>query len=258
MVLRVLIAALCLICQNWLVSCDPSNLTYIESAAPSIESSSDTSSFVQVILAIVVGFGGFVVFFCRGGKKKFKGDAVFLVGSCDGGKTSLFFRLRDGLKNGNLRGTHTSMITNEATFAVVDDQDSEQKPVRFIDFPGHRRLRPLLFANLEDCRAVIVVIDACTFSHQAREIAELILDLLTSTALMKHGQRMLVLCNKIDAMPDDLAGIEAKKMVRKRLESEVESLRVSRASGLGETDASAVRVELEIAGSNFRWSDSPL
>jgi hypothetical protein len=63
---------------------------------------------------------------------------------------------------------------------------------------------------------------------------------------------MLVLCNKIDAMPDDLAGIEAKKMVRKRLETEVESLRVSRASGLGETDASAVRVELEIAGSNFR------
>ncbi len=92
---------------------------------------------------------------------------------------------------------------------------------------------------------------------------------------------MVLLCNKIDAMPDDLAGIEAKKMVRKRLESEVESLRVSRASGLGETDASAVRVELEIAGSNFRscslcfeyastcvaalthnlinrWSDSPL
>jgi signal recognition particle receptor subunit beta len=117
-------------------------------------------------LAILVGFGGFFVFFCRGGKKKFKGDAVFLVGPCDGGKTSLFFRLRDGLKNSNLRGTHTSMITNEATFAALDDQDSEQKPVRFIDFPGHRRLRPVLFANLEDCRAVIVVIDACTFSHQ--------------------------------------------------------------------------------------------
>ncbi len=58
------------------------------------------------------------------------------------------------------------MITNESTFVVFDDQDSEQKPVRFIDFPGHRRLRPVLFANLEDCRAVIVVIDACTFSHQ--------------------------------------------------------------------------------------------
>ena len=78
------------------------------------------------------------------------------------------------------------------------------------------------------------------------------LDLLTSTALLKHGQKLLVLCNKTDAMPDDLAGIEAKKMVRKRLETEVESLRLSRASGLGDTDAAAVRVELDIAGSAFR------
>ena len=114
-----------------------------------------------------------MVFFCRGGKKKFKGDAVFLVGPSDGGKTSLFFRLRDGPKNSYLRGTHTSMITNESTFAVFDDEDSEQKPVRFIDFPGHRRLRPLLFANLEDCRAVIVVIDACTFSQQGDPPAHL-------------------------------------------------------------------------------------
>ncbi len=80
----------------------------------------------------------------------------------------------------------------------------------------------------------------------------MILDLLTSTALLKHGRKMLVLCNKTDAMPDDLAGIEAKKVVRKRLETEIESLRVSRASGLGETDASAVRVELEVAGNAFR------
>ena len=84
----------------------------------------------------------------------------------------MFFRLRDGLENGKLRATHTSMITNEATFAWRDEnnmQDPERKPMRFIDFPGHRRLRPVLFANLEDCRAMILVLDACKFSAQGLE-----------------------------------------------------------------------------------------
>ena len=44
------------------------------------------------------------------------------------------------------------------------------------------------------------------------------LDLLTSTSLLKNTRMMLVACNKVDALPDELAGISPKVMVKKRLE----------------------------------------
>ncbi len=173
-----------------LVSCDVMNTSHIEtSAAIGVEQETSISLQVrglfgklskafeeshfepefQVVLAIVLGLGGFAVFFCRGRKKVFKGDAIFLVGPCDGGKTSLFFRIRDGTDEDKLRATHTSMIPNESTFIIREtnaQQDVDQKPMRFIDFPGHRRLRSVLFANLEDCRAIIFVLDACKFASQ--------------------------------------------------------------------------------------------
>lgn len=46
--------------------------------------------------------------------------------------------------------------------------------------------------------------------------------------------------------------------VKKRLETEIENLRVSRASGLGDTDENSEQMELEIEGGTFKWTDSPL
>ena len=40
-------------------------------------------------------------------------------------------------------------------------------------------------------------------------------------------------------------------------QSEIEALRVARADSLNDT-ANTMRVELEIAGAEFKWSDSPL
>lgn len=43
----------------------------------------------------------------------------------------------------------------------------------------------------------------------------MLLDLMCSPALLKNADRMLVVCNKTDAMPDDLAGILPKNLVRR-------------------------------------------
>jgi len=94
-------------------------------------------------------------------KRRFKGDAVFLVGPCDSGKTAVMFQLRDGDTGDKLRPTHSSMTFNEDTFAVAGVGG---KPVRIIDFPGHSRLRPQLFDMIEDCASLVFVIDSCAFS----------------------------------------------------------------------------------------------
>ena len=96
-------------------------------------------------------------------KRKFKGDAIFLVGPCDSGKTAVMLQLRDGRKEEKLRQTHSSMQINESTFPLAD---MDGKPVRIIDCPGHSRLRPQLFDMIEDCAALVFVIDSCTFAAQ--------------------------------------------------------------------------------------------
>ena len=98
-------------------------------------------------------------------RRKFRGDAVFLVGPCDSGKTAVMFQRRDGESGDKLRPTHTSMALNEETFAL---SGIDCKPVRVIDFPGHSRLRPQLFDMIEDCRVLIFVVDCSTFASKGQ------------------------------------------------------------------------------------------
>jgi len=69
-------------------------------------------------------------------------------------------------------------------------------------------------------------------ASKAREVASFLLDLLTSEKMLKNCTNMLILCNKTDALPDELAGISPKMMVKKRLETEIEALRLARAEAL--------------------------
>ena len=80
----------------------------------------------------------------------------------------------------------------------------------------------------------------------AKEAAEILLDLMCSPALLKNADRLLVVCNKTDSMPDELAGILPKNLVKKRLETEIENLRASRSSGLGDTDENSESMQLEV------------
>jgi len=131
-------------------------------------------------------------------KRKFRGDAVFLVGPCDSGKTAVMFQLRDGESGDNkLRPTHTSMALNEETFAVAG---IDCKPVRVIDFPGHSRLRPQLFDMIEDCRALIFVVDCSTFSSKGQGAV----DRRSATRAAAHAAHHLrVLCVRAPRLCDD-------------------------------------------------------
>ena len=193
---------------------------------------------VGVVVTLGCMAGGWFLINQGGPKKRrFKGDAVFLVGPCDSGKSAAMLQLRDGESGEKLRPTHTSQTFNED---FVDG-------VRVIDFPGHARLRPQLFDMIEDCAALVFVIDSVTFKDTARETASFVLDLLTSEKMLKHCTRMLVMCNKTDALPDELAGISPKTMVKRRLETEIDALRLARSEALDDI-ANSQRVELEIAG----------
>ena len=193
---------------------------------------------VGVVVTLGCMAGGWFLINQGGPKKRrFKGDAVFLVGPCDSGKSAAMLQLRDGDSGEKLPPTHTSQTFNED---FVDG-------VRVIDFPGHARLRPQLFDMIEDCAALVFVIDSVTFKDTARETASFVLDLLTSEKMLKHCTRMLVMCNKTDALPDELAGISPKTMVKRRLETEIDALRLARSEALDDI-ANSQRVELEIAG----------
>jgi len=118
-----------------------------------------------VAAAVLIGAAGGVYLLCAGGsgkkKRRFKGDAIYLLGLCDAGKTSMLFLLRDGMQGGKLHETQTSQAPNEDTFVP---SGAEGGALRVLDFPGHGRLRPQLFDIVEDCRAVIFLVDATTFS----------------------------------------------------------------------------------------------
>ena len=43
--------------------------------------------------------------------------------------------------------------------------------------------------------------------------------------MLQHCTRRLILCNKTDALSDELAGILPNVMVKKRLETKIEALR---------------------------------
>lgn len=77
----------------------------------------DTALLGGIVVAVVVGSAGvYFIFFAGEAKPRFKGDAVFLIGPCGGGKTSIFFKLYNGGDAGTeLRQTQTSMIKNECT-----------------------------------------------------------------------------------------------------------------------------------------------
>lgn len=105
------------------------------------------------------------------------------------------------------------MVVNDAIFAAV----GTNAPRRWVDFPGHPRLRHTLPPYLSYAKCIVFVIDSSSFTAHARKDTELLYYILTHPVVAKNATPILMFCNKSD-LPN-LANIAA---VQTRLEAELE------------------------------------
>jgi len=91
-----------------------------------------------------------------------RGNALMLLGLTNSGKTTLFFKLKDG----KLANTHTSVKENFAKF--IPKVGSVEKEVEVVDIPGHSRVRQqLLNQYLPITKKIVYLLDASDFDCRA-------------------------------------------------------------------------------------------
>eukprot|EP01068_Selenidium_serpulae_P003419 Selendium_serpulae@DN3048_c0_g1_i1.p1 len=191
----------------------------------------------------------------RGGKwwERSGPPSVPLLGPSEGGKTALFYALT--LDEGEpMVDTVSSLTANEAVGAV-DVSEGEVQQVRFVDFPGHERLRggaaKLIGAAAErGGPALIIVLDSADKSS-IKASAELLYDIMIAprvTELAGEGYDVGASGDESDDEEDDKADsrlrvivaanksdhVEARsaEAVKEGLERDIERLRRSRAAML--------------------------
>ncbi|KAK6924836.1 Signal recognition particle receptor, beta subunit, partial [Dillenia turbinata] len=201
---------------------------------------------IQLYIAIgVLVFTSFLLLLARLFKGK-NSNTIVLAGLSGGGKTVLFYQLRDGSSH---QGTVTSMDPNEGTFILHSETSKKDKanPVHLVDVPGHSRLRPKLDDYLPQAAGLIFVIDALEFLPNCRAAAEYLYDILTKATVVKRKIPVLLLCNKTDKVT-----AHTKEFIRKQLEKEIDKLRATR-TAISDADI-ANEYTLGVAGEAFAFA----
>ncbi|KAF8701898.1 hypothetical protein HU200_033226 [Digitaria exilis] len=178
--------------------------------------------------------------------KSSKPNTIVLSGLSGGGKTTLFYQLRDGSAH---QGTVTSMEENNDTFVLHSEQErkSKVKPVHIVDVPGHARLKPKLDEVLPKAAGVVFVVDAQDFLSSMQAAAEYLYDILTKATVVKKKVPVLIFCNKTDKVT-----AHSKEFIKKQLEKEINKLRESR-TAISSADISD-EVQLGVPGESFNFS----
>ncbi|CAI5503264.1 unnamed protein product [Closterium sp. Naga37s-1] len=101
-------------------------------------------------------------------------NTIVLLGLCGAGKTSLWYKLRDGSTHG---GTVTSMAVNDDKFPLHAElsKNPRARPVHLVDLPGHPRLRSLGAPFLSRACGIVFLVDALDFTLNIRPNAEWVL-----------------------------------------------------------------------------------
>ncbi|KAL5759855.1 hypothetical protein ACOSP7_018364 [Xanthoceras sorbifolium] len=178
--------------------------------------------------------------------RRTKSNTIVLTGLSGGGKTVLFYQLRDGSSH---QGTVTSMEPNEDTFVLHSEstKKGKVKPIHLVDVPGHSRLRPKLEEFLPQAAGIVFVVDALDFLSNYRAAAEYLYDILTKSTVVKKKIPVLICCNKTDKVT-----AHTKEFMRKQLEKEIDKLRTSR-SAISEADVTN-DFTLGVPGEAFAFS----
>ncbi|GJP42952.1 hypothetical protein CLOM_g2472 [Closterium sp. NIES-68] len=179
-------------------------------------------------------------------------NTIVLLGLCGAGKTSLWYKLRDGSTHG---GTVTSMAVNDDKFPLHAElsKNPRARPVHLVDAPGHPRLRSLAGPFLSRACGIVFVVDALDFTLNIRPNAEFLYELLSSAAVQRRRVPVLLACNKMEKVT-----AHSVEFIRKQLEKEIEKLRSSRhsmASVGSSKDGASQGLALKGSGGTFRFAD---
>ncbi|KAH9313578.1 hypothetical protein KI387_022205, partial [Taxus chinensis] len=191
-------------------------------------------------------FTSLLVFIVIRTLRRKKANTILLVGLSGGGKTVLFYQLRDGSPP---QGTVTSMEPNEDCFVLHSESSKKGKikPVHIVDLPGHSRLKPKLDEFLPQAVGIVFLVDALDFLPNSRVTAEYLYDVLTKALVVKNKVPVLIVCNKVDKVT-----AHSMDFIRKQLEKEIDKLRASR-SAISDADI-ANDVTLGVTGQPFTFS----
>jgi len=188
-------------------------LTGIENQDPQI---------VGILVAIVVVFVTILLLLRQRSQNKRQG--ILLLGICDSGKTLIFSRLIHQQFN----TTFTSIKPNAADYSV----SAKNKKLKIVDLPGHERIRGQLLDEFKSmARGIVFVVDSGTLQREIKEVAEYLYTLLSDKTIASNAPPILILCNK-----QDLTFSKGAKIIRKQLEKEMNTLRITRAAALQGTE----------------------
>ncbi len=183
---------------------------------------------VSIVLLLIIRLAS-------GGKR---GSTVLLLGPCNAGKTTLFYRLKDGTTH---LGTVASMQENEGVCQVRNDKDRVVGSVKLLDLPGHPRLRSKMEQYLKDAAAVVLVIDAADITPHKTEAAEDLFEVLTHPTVSRRRVPVLIACNKSDLETQ----AHSVEFCRRTVEKQLDAMRKTRLA-LGGDAASRAAVTLAL------------
>jgi len=173
-----------------------------------------------------------------------RGNAVLLIGLSDAGKTVMLCKLLSD----KVVKTMTSMKQNEELLTTT------KKPVRLCDLPGYDRLRVKFWDDYKNqAKGIIFVVDSLLFLSNIRDVADFLYNVLADPAISKRRVPILVACNK-----QDEAKAKSAKVIQNQLEKEINTIRETRRSALGSTDAGSDNADAVVIGNpdrDFKYSD---
>lgn len=173
-------------------------------------------------LEVILIFFSLAVLYLLFGRSRSRGRGILFVGLTDAGKTLLFSRL----SSGKHVMTHTSIKENKNLYKVKGRKSG--KTLDLIDLPGHERVRSRFVEQYKSqTRGILFVVDSVNFPREARDVTEIMYDILGDKYLSKSTSSILVVCNK-----QDLTMAKSQSVIKSQLEKEINTLRVTRAAAL--------------------------
>ncbi|GJV23591.1 signal recognition particle receptor subunit beta-like protein [Tanacetum coccineum] len=172
-------------------------------------------------------------------------NTIVLTGLSGGGKTVLFYQLRDGSSH---QGTVTSMEPNDEGLFVLNSETSKERSKQFIllMFLATHVFAPNWTSTYLEQLALYLSWMLWSFCQSVLRLQSIYLyDILTKASVVKKKIPLLILCNKVDRL-------HTKEFIRRQVEKEIDKLRTSR-TALSDADI-VNEFKLGVPGEAFSFS----